>query len=240
MHSLSPPPPSRSHSSAGAPLPTNGVLYVPHLPHHHLYPLPHPHAPHDERERINSPHHQSLPLPPSSISSRDRERNKSPPSPSTSPRRHSSHREMPPSSSTVHSLPHKYITPQVPFYVQAAHYRPVHPGYPIRPSTVKRDGVPLDDNKASPPGLISVSGPEDIHPPSLLVESHPGSHLAAQQQQQQQQDGGSYHPVRRRGEAAAMVDIGHGNLEAYSFSLRILLIKIFFKSCCFLFQCFFK
>ena len=38
-----------------------------------------------------------------------------------------------------------------------------------------------------------------------------GPPLTPKQQQQQQQDGGGgYHPVRRRGEAAAMVDIGHG------------------------------
>lgn len=188
-HSLSPPPRPTNHTSAVS----NGVLYVPYPPPpHHVHPIPH--APPEERERINSPHHPS---------SRDRDRVKSPSPSSTSPRRHSSHRDGPP---TPHSMPHKFISPQGPFYGQPAHYHPVHPGYPVRPTLMKRESsedkvTPKEDRPFPPPGLIPVSGSDEMHRPPMMVEPHG---------QQQQQEGGSYHPVRRRGEAAAMVDIGHG------------------------------
>jgi len=43
-----------------------------------------------------------------------------------------------------------------------------------------------------------------------MVEAHPpGPPLTPQQQ-----EGSGYHPVRRRGEAAAMVDIGHGKEDS--------------------------
>lgn len=194
-HSLSPPPRGSSHP----PGVSNGVLYVPYPPPpHHLHSLPH--GPPEDRDRIHSPHH----LPP-------RDRVKSPSPSSTSPRRHSSHRDCPP---VPHSMAHKFIPPPGPYYGQPSHYHPVHPGYPVRPSLMKRESSaedkvsPKDDRSFPPPGLISVSGSDDMHRPSIMVESHVS--LSQQQQQQQQQEGGSYHPVRRRGEAAAMVDIGHG------------------------------
>lgn len=65
------------------------------------------------------------------------------------------------------------------------------------------------DDRFPPPGLIAVTHAEElIHRPP--IEAHPMGPPLTPKQQQQQDGGGEYHPVRRRGEAAAMVDIGHG------------------------------
>lgn len=99
---------------------------------------------------------------------------------------------------------------------------PLHPGYPVRPGipSSKRES-PNEIEKPSPkedrsyvPGLIPVnhsSSSEERHRGSMIAES---SHVSGPSYS----SGGigkpasdvSYHPVRRRGEAAAMVDIGHG------------------------------
>ncbi|XP_066933018.1 uncharacterized protein [Clytia hemisphaerica] len=178
-HSASPPP--RSGSGHHHPVSNGGVVYLPYPPPpHHIHAIP-THVPDD---RVSSPHHRE----------REREREREPRSPpqSNSPRKHSHHKPAPGGH----------------YHLPAPHYYPVHPAYPIgRPVALKRES-PGDekspkDERYPPPGLIAAHPEELIHRPAIEASAHPpGPPLTPKQE-------GGYHPVRRRGEAAAMVDIGH-------------------------------
>ncbi|XP_066933019.1 uncharacterized protein [Clytia hemisphaerica] len=188
-HSASPPP--RSGSGHHHPVSNGGVVYLPYPPPpHHIHAIP-THVPDD---RVSSPHHRE----------REREREREPRSPpqSNSPRKHSHHKPAPGGH----------------YHLPAPHYYPVHPAYPIgRPVALKRES-PGDekspkDERYPPPGLIAAHPEELIHRPAIEASAHPpGPPLTPKQE-------GGYHPVRRRGEAAAMVDIGHGK-EDIGYQLR--------------------
>ena len=220
-HSLSPPPRMSNHMSPMIPTPNGQVVLVPYPPPpQHVHPVPH--GPHMEKEghrgQVNSPHHAP-----------SRERTTSP-SPSTSPRRHSSshvsgmmpgsHQGMQPHK--MHSQGHYHMYPGHYHHMQTF---PVHPAYPVRPGMgpIKRESPsekdtisPNDGRSYIPPGLIAINhgdNSEDMHRIPMMVEAHPpGPPLNSPMMKMPPCEGVTYHPVRRRGEAAAMVDIGHGML----------------------------
>lgn len=228
-HSLSPPPRGATvnHMPPMMPPGSNGqVVLVPYPPPpHHMHPMPPHMPPHIENEShrssMKSPHQ-----PP-------RERPKSL-SPSSSPRRHSNSHSVTPTSH-LNYPPHKsmhnaqYPMPPGPYYA-------VHPGFPVRPEMMhmkkespdneKQCKTPNDDRRypPPPPGMVHVSSDEmNYHPPMVVEARPPGPPLTNQQMHHQprQNDPVSYHPVRRRGEAAAMVDIGHGMCRNGTFTLFV-------------------
>ena len=120
--------------------------------------------------------------------------------------------------------------PPGPFYA-------VHPGFPVRPELMhmKRESPekekhsdepgapPPPRGRFPPPGLLPVSGEEGLNYVPMVVEAHPpGPPITLTNNMHRINDPVSYHPVRRRGEAAAMVDIGHGMFSgsfSYFFSV---------------------
>ncbi|XP_057296060.1 forkhead box protein P1-like isoform X2 [Hydractinia symbiolongicarpus] len=207
-HSISPPPRMDRHVPV-IPSSNGQMVLVPYPPPpHHMHPVPH--MPHMESERsaVHSPH---------PVSRESRERQNSP-SPSTSPRRHStshgqvitptSHQSYISHTKTMHGQGHYHIPP--------GHYFPVHHGFPVRPGLMMKRESPEHDTRSpiedrySVPGLIPVSHSEELHRNSMMVETLPTgpSHISSGHKMPSN-DSVGYHPVRRRGEAAAMVDIGH-------------------------------
>ena len=88
------------------------------------------------------------------------------------------------------------------------------------PTVSKTEGgeqiSPMDDVMSrSVPGLIAITPGlkpgEEMHFP-MFVDAHgqPGLPMHSPMMPMPPSEGVTYHPVRRRGEAAAMVDISHG------------------------------
>lgn len=209
-HSISPPP-RMSNLPPIVPSSNGQVVLVPYPPPpHHMHPVPHISHMDSEHGSLHSPHHMS--------SSRDRGNS---PSPSSSPRRHSStHGQgLTPTSHPSYPSHHKSMHGSGHYHGPPGHYYPVHHGYPMRPGMVMKRESPGENESRSPkedrqhpPGLISVSHgtPDELHRGSMMVEAHPpGPPLTSSMHKMSNSDNASYHPVRRRGEAAAMVDIGH-------------------------------
>ncbi|XP_065673721.1 uncharacterized protein LOC100202406 isoform X11 [Hydra vulgaris] len=196
-HNLSPPPGRHSVQVTSHPSTSNGsgqcvmVPYPPPGSRSHIGSFDHS----TDNEHLTSPLHPYT-----------RDGFSSPP-PSTSPRRFS------------HNIGHNNFIPhhksQGPYHPPPQRYYPaLHQTYPIPP---KRES-PNEIDRRSPkkehitsPGLIGMNHERhssEIHR-SMLVEGHTtsSSHMQQHLKMNSVHDS-SYHPVRRRGEAAAMVDIG--------------------------------
>ncbi|XP_065641018.1 uncharacterized protein LOC100202406 isoform X5 [Hydra vulgaris] len=197
-HNLSPPPGRHSVQVTSHPSTSNGsgqcvmVPYPPPGSRSHIGSFDHS----TDNEHLTSPLHPYT-----------RDGFSSPP-PSTSPRRFPSH-----------NIGHNNFIPhhksQGPYHPPPQRYYPaLHQTYPIPP---KRES-PNEIDRRSPkkehitsPGLIGMNHERhssEIHR-SMLVEGHTtGSSHMQQHLKMNSVHDSSYHPVRRRGEAAAMVDIG--------------------------------
>ena len=173
------------------------VSYPPPGPRSHPGPFDHP----TDNEHLTSPLH---PYTRDGFGS---------PSPSTSPRRFSSHNAGSHNNFIPHHKSQGTYHPPPPRY-----YPALHPAYPLPP---KRES-PNEIDRRSPkkitsPGLMGINHERhssEMHR-SMIAEGHTtgSSHMQQHIMKMSSTHDSSYHPVRRRGEAAAMVDIGQGLLN---------------------------